>query len=146
MGFDFNSRKRDLGAKGYYRANIFQMIVLRKAMVAAGVDRDLVYEKFISNDGFRVSALESRQIASSLFYWLKAKHLVLDLNERNPIARVVNKAYLEVVAELGGKEEKRIAKIFGARKSIPVNLNAGMRRTIREFSEFCERSGGSTIS
>lgn len=146
MGFDLNSRKTSLGEKGYYRAGIYDMILLRGAMIAAGVDPKLVYQKFVANDGFRVTASESRLIASSLLNWLTRSRLAVDLSERNPRAKAANKGYLQILAALGDRADKKIARHFASAKSIPVNLDKGMRKAIREFADFCNGSGGFTVT
>lgn len=146
MGFDLNSRRKNLGEKSYYRASVYQMILLRSAMIAAGVDSKLVYEKFVANDGLRVTASESKLIASSLLNWLSRKHLLLDLAEQNSTARIANRGYFQVLVAVGNNTDKKVARHFASKKSIPVKLDAGTRKAIRIFAEFCNSSGGFTVS
>ena len=49
MGFDLSARNTRLGDKGYLRAHVYQMILLRSPMLAAGGKETLVYRKFAAN-------------------------------------------------------------------------------------------------
>ena len=142
MGFDLHAKGRNLGEKGYYRASIYHMIFLRSAMLAAGVNENLVCKKFVSNDGLLVTSLQSKQIAERLRDWLKGRKLTLDLAERNKIARLANAGYLQVIQVLGEGEAKSTAKHFSKSKSIPFHVNNRARKDIREFADFCHTSGG----
>ena len=142
MGFDPVAKDRDLGEKGYFRANVYQMTLLRTAMVMAGVKENLVYKKFAGNDGHLVTPLQSKQIAESLRTWLKGRNLIVDLAEHNEAAKAANRAYLEIFEQLGNAEEKSTARYFSKSESIPFKLDSGARRVIREFADFCARSGG----
>lgn len=142
MGFDLSARNTRLGDKGYLRTNVFQMILLRSSMLAAGVKETLVYRKFAANDGCLITRLQSQKIAGHLGAWLKGRNLKLDLAEQNEKAKTANQAYFQVFSNLGSRDEKRIAKHFSTSKSLPLKVNAGVRRLIRGFADFCARSGG----
>ena len=142
MGFDLVAKERNLGEKGYFRTDVYQMTLLRTAMVAAGVKETLVYKKFAGNDGHLVTPLQSKQIAERLRTWLKGRNLILELAEHNEAAKAGNRAYFEFFEQLGNAEEKSTARYFSKSKSIPLKLDSGARRGIREFADFCARSGG----
>ena len=142
MGFDLVAKDRTLGEKGYFLANVYQMTLLRASMVMAGVKGTLVYKKFVSNDGLLVTPLQSKRIAESLETWLTGRNLIVDLAEHNEAAKAGNSGYLEVITLLGNAKEKSMARYFSKSKSIPFKLDSGARRMIREFADFCARSGG----
>ena len=100
MGFDLVAKDRDLGEKGYFRANVYQMTLLRTSMMMAGVKETLVYKKFAGNDGHLITPLQSKQIAESLRTWLKGRNLIVDLAEHNEAAKAANRAYLEIFEQL----------------------------------------------
>ena len=93
MGFDLTAKNKRLGEKGYLRAGVYEMILLRASMVAAGVDEKLVYGKFVGNDDLLVTAIQSRKIAESLTAWLKGRNLTADLSESSERANPGNEAY-----------------------------------------------------
>ena len=142
MGFDLSAKDRNLGEKGYFRASFYQMVLLRTSMVMAGVNETLVYKKFSGNDGFLVTPLQSKRIAESLRTWLKGRNLIVDLSEHNETAKKANRAYLDILVQLGEGEEKSRARHFSKSESIPFKLDSGARREIRKFADFCARSGG----
>ena len=143
MGFDLVAKDRSLeDDEGYFRADVYQMTLLRTAMVMAGVKETLVYKKFAGNDGHLVTPLQSKQIAERLRTWLKGRNLIIDLAERNEAAKAGNSGYLDIITLLGDAEEKSVARRFSKSKSIPFKLDSGARREIREFADFCARSGG----
>jgi hypothetical protein len=137
MGFDL-SGKRD----GYFRASIYQMIFLRRVMIAAGVKPDLVYKKFVSNDSYFVTPLQGRSIASKVNVWLKGRNLILDLAETDKGALSMNKFYFGVIESLGTRNEAKFAKTFSSRKTIPVRINPEHRKMLRSFASFCDQSEG----
>ena len=142
MGFDLVARRRDLGNEGYMRASIFSMILLRSAMLAAGVKEGLIYKKFLANDGFLVTPLQARTIAERLKAWLRGRKLRLDLAEENKDAKRANDAILRVFEVVGERKQKSVATHFRRNKSIPVTLDRRQRKAVRDFAGFCERSGG----
>ena len=142
MGFDLVARRRDLGDKGYFRANIFSMIFLRSAMLAAGVKEKLIYKKFLANDGYLVTPLQARTIAEQLTAWMKGRMLRIDLAEENKRAKQVNDATLRVFEALDTRKQKAAAAHLRGAKSAPVTLDRGLRKVVKDFAEFCERSGG----
>jgi hypothetical protein len=142
MGFDLVAKRRDLGNDGYFRTNIFYIIFLRSAMSAAGVKEDLIYKKFLANDGYLVTALQARTIAERLNTWLKGKKLQIDLAEKNKWAKRVNDATLEVFEMLDKGVHKSTAAHLRRARSVPVTLDRKLRKFVREYAAFCERSGG----
>lgn len=142
MGYDLTAKDRSLGDAGYYRATADHMILLRAAMVAAGVKEDLVYRKFVGNDGFFVTAIQSQKIAACLATWLKGRALSVDLCEHNRDARSANEANFQVVMALGDHEARKRAKLFSRSRSLPFRIDSRARKAIREFAEFCRRSRG----
>ena len=142
MGFDLVAKRRDLGKEGYFRAPIFSMMFLRSAMLAAGVREELVCKKFIANDGYLVTPLQARTIAEQLNAWLKGSKLRIDLAEENKDAGWANDLALRALEALGTREQKSAAAHLRRAKSAPVRLKRGLRRFVREFAVFCERSGG----
>jgi hypothetical protein len=142
MGFDLTAKNPRLGDDGYFRASVYQMILLRSSMLAAGVKEILIYRKFAANDGFFVTRLQSQQIAGRLRAWLKDRNLTLDLAEQNEEAKKSSQAYFQVFLQLCNREDKRIAKHFSKSKSLPLNVNPGVRKVIRGFAGFCAHSGG----
>ena len=142
MGFDLSARNRRLGRKGYFRASVYQMMLLRRSMTCAGVDQRLVYHKFVGNDGFFVTKLQARKVAEKLSAWLRGRNLTVELVEDNNAARKANSAYLGVFQEIGDGETRSIARRFSKAKSLPVRLDSGMRAFIRTFAKFCDRSDG----
>jgi hypothetical protein len=142
MGFYLVAKRRDLGDEGYMRASIFSMIFLRCAMLAAGVKEELIYKKFLANDRFLVTPLQARTIAERLNAWLKGRRLRIDLAEENKRARQVNSATLKAFEAVGARRQKSVAAHFRRSKSIPVTLDRRLRRVVRDFAGFCERSGG----
>jgi len=142
MGFDLYATDKAAGKSGYFRAGMREMILLRSAMIAAGVDRKLVYGKFIGNDGLRVTAIESRHIAANLRNWLKGRSLIIDLYERNETARRVTRFLFDLSIQLGDRNAKDARNILNTTKSLPVKVSAGMRKAFLEFANFCGRSRG----
>jgi hypothetical protein len=142
MGFYLAAKRRDLGDEGHMRASIFSMILLRSAMLAAGVQEGLIYKKFLANDGFLVTPLQARTIAERLKAWLKGRRLRINLAEENKEAKRVNDAILRVFEAVGARKQKRVATHFRSEKSIPLTLDRRQRKVIRDFAGFCERSGG----
>ena len=142
MGFDLVAKRRDLGNEGYMRVSIFSMILLRSAMLAAGVEEGLIYKKFLANDGFLVTPLQARTIAERLKAWLRGRKLRLDLAEENKDAKRANDAILRVFEVVGERKQKSVATHFRREKSIPVTLDRRQRKAVRDFAGFCERSGG----
>jgi len=126
----------------YFRADIYQMILVRSAMIAAGVNEKLVFKKFVSNDDFLVTPHQSALIGEKLKAWLKGRNLVLDLSERNERAKVGNQAYFDILLQLGNRQDKETARIFSKDKPLPVKLDPAGRKVIRDFAEFCMHSGG----
>ena len=146
MGFDLTAKNNRVGEKGYFRANVYQMILLRTSMLAAGVDENLVYGKFVGNDGLFVTALQSRKIARSLAAWLTRPKLTVHLSERNELANRSNEVYFEVIRQVGGREDKRILKQFLDGKPLPFKLDSRARKVVRAFADFSSRSGGFWVS
>lgn len=142
MGFDLVAKRRDLGDQGYFGANIFSMIFLRSAMLAAGVKEELIYKKFLANDGYLVTPLQARTIAEQLNAWLKGRKLRIDLAEENERAKQANDATLWVLEALNIREQKYAAAHLRSAKSAPVTLDRTLRKVVRNFAAFCERSGG----
>ena len=66
-------------------------------MLAARVDEDLVYKKFVGNDGRFVTPLQSKTIAESLADWLRGRNLTVTLSERSLLADAGNEAHLGVI-------------------------------------------------
>jgi hypothetical protein len=118
------------------------MIVLRAAMVAAGVPEALVYKKFISNDSWLVSPIQSRTIAKKLTTWLRGDHLELDLVETNANAHWSLDALSAVVRAVGSTREKAELAQLRRAKSLPCRVDPDTRKAIREFAAFCAGSGG----
>lgn len=146
MGFDLTAKNKGLGDKGYFRADIYQMILLRTSMVVAGVDERLVYGKFSGNNGLFVTALQSRKIAKSLASWLKGRKLTVTLSERNPMASVGNEVYFGAIRAVGGREDKRALRQSLSLKSQPLKLDPKFRKFVRRFAEFSKRSEGFWVS
>ncbi len=142
MGFDLVSKKPELGDAGYMRADIIRMIFFRSAMLAAGVPENLVYQKFLGNDGCLVTDQQSRTIAEKLRTWLKRRNLVVDFSEENERARRVNEAVLQVFQSLGDSKQKWAARKIRRTRSLPLRVDRNMRMLIKQFADFCGRSGG----
>ena len=142
VGFDLVAQKPGPGHLENFPVDIFQMIFLRSAMLAAGVKEDLVHKKFLGNDGWLVTPLQSSVIAGKLRTWLGGRNLVIDLIERNERARQVNSAVLLVFEQLGDHQQRDMAKHYKRAKSLPLRLNRVSRKVIRKFAEFCDNSGG----
>ena len=142
MGFDLSAKNKKLGAKGYFRVGLYEVILFKTAMISAGVDEKLVYKKFVSNDGWLVTSRQSREIAEKLRTWLNHKNLLVDLLEQNESARMGNRGYLELFSKLGNPGQKKFAKLLSKDKPIPVRLDRMSRKMIRNFAEFCDRSSG----
>jgi hypothetical protein len=142
MGYDLTAKDRSLGDLGYFRATGDHMILLRTAMVAAGVKEDLVYRKFVGNDGLAITVLQSKHIAECLTTWLKRRAITVDLCEQNGAARSANEAYFQVFMALGNREARNRAKRFPKSKPLLFKIDSLARKQIREFAEFCRRSGG----
>jgi hypothetical protein len=142
MGFDLTAKSSERGNEGYFRANIFSMIFLRSAMLAAGVKEELIYKKFSANDGFLVTPLQSRTIAEKLNAWLKGRNLQLDVAEKNEGVKRVNDITLKLFEDLDKGTRKSTAGHLRRAKSAPVRLDRKLRRFVREFALFCEGSGG----
>jgi hypothetical protein len=146
LGFDLIAKRRKRGAADYYASKIQFMVVLRSAMVAAGVEEGLVYKKFIANDHWLVSARESRIIAERLTTWLQGRNLVLNLAETNERAHVATDALSLVLQTVGKhKEQARLARHRRA-TSLPFRVDRTARKAIREFAAFCAGSGGFYVS
>jgi hypothetical protein len=142
MGFDLVAKRRDLGHEGYFRANVFSMMFLRSAMLAAGVKEELIYRKFLGNDGLLVTRLQARTIAGQLDAWLKGRKLQIDIAEENRRAKEVNDAVLGMLEAFHtGKRKSEVARLRRA-KSVPLKLDRRLRKAVREFAGFCRRSGG----
>jgi hypothetical protein len=142
MGFELVARKPAHPGASYLHVNIFQMIFLRSAMLAAGVKESLVNKKFLGNDGYLVTPLQSGMIAKKLKAWLKNRNLVVEMIENNERAREVNNAVLEVFQIVGDSGQKAMAKHYRRAKSIPLRLTRSSRKALRTFADFCEGSGG----
>jgi hypothetical protein len=142
MGFDLTAKNPKSGCEGYFRANIFSMILLRSAMLAAGVKEELIYRKFSANDGFLVTALQAKTIAEKLTVWLKGRKLMLDMVEKNENVKRVNEVTLKFFEGLDKGARKSMAKRLRREKSTPLLLNRKLRSFVREFAEFCRGSGG----
>ncbi len=142
MGFDLVARNPAHAGARCFRVNIFQMIFLRSAMLAAGVSEILVNRKFLGNDNYLVTPLQSAMIAKKLKIWLKGRNLVVDLVEKNKRAREVNNAVLRLFQAIGDSGQKAMARQYRRAKSIPLRLNRSSRKALRVFADFCERSGG----
>ncbi len=142
MGFDLLSKNRRLGGAGYMRANVYQMVFLRSAMLAAGVKESLVYKKFIRNDGWPVTDLQAKTIARELRNWIKGRNLILDLAEKSEAARRVNDTVFGLIESVSRDGQKIAARKIRRARSLPVRLDRRMRAAIRRFADFCERSGG----
>lgn len=145
MGFDLNAQNRNLRDRGYLRADVYQIMMLRSAMVAAGVSETLIYTKFLGNDGFLVTELQSRKIAEKLNTWLKGRNLLLDLAEKDERAKKANEAYLKVFLAVAGPDEKKLAKLFLSSPSLPLKVDSRVRKMIRNFADFSRGSGGFTV-
>ena len=117
------------------------MVVLRSAMVAAGVPEALVYKKFISNDSWLVTPIQSKTIAKKLTDWLQADDLTLDLIETNSNAHWSLDALSVVVRAVGNKKDKSDLQARGAKRQLCC-VDSDTRKAILEFGEFCDRSGG----
>lgn len=145
MGFDLNAQNCNLRDRGYLRADVYQMMMLRVAMLAAGVEKTFIYRKFVANGGFLVTELQSRKIAEKLTTWLKGRKLVLDLAEKDERAKAVNEAYLKVFLQVAGRDDKKLAKLFLSSTTLPLQVDSRVRRVIRKFADFSNRSGGFTV-
>ncbi len=66
MGFELVAKRPAHPDARYFHVNIFQMIFLRSAMLAAGVSENLVNKKFLVNDNYLVTPLQSVMIAKKL--------------------------------------------------------------------------------
>jgi hypothetical protein len=142
MGFDLIAKRPKRGAPGYYRAGIPFMGLLRAAMRAAGVDENVIYRTFVSNDALFVTGRQAAAIAQALRAWLRGRNLVVDIAESDPRACLAEDALLEVLRATGAtKEADQFARSrrVGAR---PVHVDRRVRKAIREFAEFCASSGG----
>ncbi len=142
MGFDLISKNRSLADAGYMRANVYQMVFLRSAMLAAGVKESLVYKKFLGNDGWLVTDLQAKTIAVNLRNWMRGRNLVLDFAERNEKVRRVNDTVFGLIESVSGGGQKMAARKIRRAKSLIVRIDRNMRVAIRRFVDFCERSGG----
>jgi hypothetical protein len=142
MGYDLVAKRAQRGAVDYYRAGIEFMTFLRSAMLAAGVPEALVYKKFVSNDDWLVTPLQSTMIAEKLTTWLRGRHVTLDLAENNSRAHVSTDALSFVQRAIGHeKDAARFARRRRA-KNLPIRLDRKARRALREFAAFCGGSGG----
>ena len=143
MGYDLMAKRPRRGAAGYYRSGIEFMIFLRSAMVAAGVKESIVYKKFISNDGYLVTPLQSRTIAERLATWLRGRNLVLDLAEKNERALVSTEGLFEILKALNSQSKRaRALALLRRAKSLPFHVDRKARKAIRQFAAFCAGSGG----
>ncbi len=142
MGFDLVAKRPSHPGASCFRVDIFQMILLRSAMLAAGVSEILVNRKFLGNDNYLVTPLQSAMIAKKLKIWLKGRNLVIDLVEQNERAREVNNAVLRLFQAIGDSGQKAMARQYRRAKSIPLRLSRSSRKALRVFADFCERSGG----
>ncbi len=111
-------------------------------MSAAGVKEELIYKKFLANDGYLVTPLQARTIAERLNAWLKGKKLHIDLVERNQKARQVTGATLRMFEILDKGIQKSMAAHLRRARTVPVTLDRKLRKFVREYAAFCERSGG----
>jgi hypothetical protein len=145
MGFDLTAKRRDLGDDGYFRIQIFWMRLYRRAMVAAGVSEDLVYTKFLSNDGYFVTLRQSQTIADKLDSWLRGRNLTVDLCELHPRAVELNRALAGLLPMFEGRRKPRAHRLCDA-KPMPLRLDRRLRQIIRGFAGFCRRSGGFWIT
>src|ERR1022692_1117021 len=124
MGFDLTAKNPPPRDEGYFRASVYQMILLRSSMVAAGVKETVVYGKFAGNDGHFVTRLQSQQIAERLRAWLTGRNLILDLAEQNERAKRGNEAYFQVFLQVGNREDKKTARLFLGSKSLPLRVDS----------------------
>ena len=146
MGFDLSAKHPKRDVEGYYRSGIEGMILLRCAMVAAGVPEALVYKKFTSNDNLLVTPLQSQMIAQKLMTWLRRRNLKLDLVEADPRAHSSIDALFFVVKTVGKrKEQARLARRRQA-QTMHFRIDRAARETLREFAAFCATSGGFYVS
>jgi len=141
MGFDLVAKRPAEGAEGYYGANVFWMAALRCAMTAAGVRQDLVYGKFLCNDGLLVTPLQAKSIAEKLTAWLKNRNLVLDCAETDERAVRVNNEVAKILMAFEGKLGRKRRQPKGPASMI-VSIDPRVRRQLRRFIRFCENSGG----
>ncbi|MGA2260033.1 MAG: hypothetical protein ABSH28_01210 [Acidobacteriota bacterium] len=142
MGFDLVAKRRELGGEGYLHTNVLSMIFLRSAMLAAGVKEELIYKKFLANDGYVVTPLQARTIAEQLNAWLNGRKLQVDLAEENEKAKRVNDAVLGLFQTLNTGKQKSMAAHLRRAKSVPIPLSRKLRKVVREFARFCEQSDG----
>lgn len=139
MGFDLAAKRPTHGAESYYRSGIEFMTVLRSAMVAAGVQEALVYKKFVANDNWLVTPMQSRMIAERLTAWLRGRSLTLDLAEGEGRARASTDGLRLVLRAVGNQQEgARLAR----KLRLPFRVDREARKAIREFAAFCADSGG----
>lgn len=116
------------------------MVVLRCAMVEAGVEPALVYKKFQSNDGLPVTPLQACIIAEKLTIWLKGKKLAVSLNEPGD-------RWAGMIEELAEGLDCYIAgapKTTGklSVKGALVRIDKQWRQYIQEFADFCAKNRG----
>jgi len=111
-------------------------------MMAAGIKEELIYKKFLANDGFLVTPIQAQTIAAKLNAWLRGRNLQIDLAEENRTAKQVNDAIVGVFQALDTRKVKSAAAQLRRAKSAPVPLDRKLRKFVREFARFCERSGG----
>jgi hypothetical protein len=142
MGFDMTAQQPRKKGSGYYRANVFWMTVLRCSMLASGVKEKLIYQKFLCNDGWRVTPLQAGTIADKLTAWLKGRNLVIELFESNEQAMRVNDALSRLFGALKGSRAKKASKRSSGSRSTPLKVDRRIRRELRQFAEFCQNSCG----
>lgn len=143
MGFDFIAKKRNQGEYETYHANIFYIIVLRCAMLQAGVKEELIYKKFISNDNFFVTPLQSKTIAEKIKSWLQGRSLTFDVCEKNKMAIVANDHGFRVVELIGDDPvQKEIVRILRENRPYIIKVDKNQRKNLYKFAHFCEISGG----
>jgi hypothetical protein len=141
VGFDLIAKKPAGAAWGYFGANVFWMSALRCAMRAAGVREELVYGKFLYNDGRLVTPLQAKTVAEKLTAWLKGRNLLLDCRETDECAVRVNN---EVAMFLAAFEKKAGRRRSRQREpgSMVFKVDPRIRKWLRRFIRFCENSGG----
>ena len=143
MGFDLVARRpKSGGGGGCFSVNFMVMTVLRSAMLAAGVKNELVYKKFLANDGWLVTPAQSKMIAEKLYKWLKGKNLSLDVAENNEKACQLNRAVWQFQYAIGDPEFKHFVNYMRRAKSLPIRVSRKMRKVIRQFARFCDRGCG----
>lgn len=103
---------------------------------------ELIHKKIPANDGFLVTPRQAKAIAEQLNACLKGRKLQIDIAKRNTKAKQTNDATLSVSEALDTPERKSAAAHLRRAKLAPVTLDRRLRKVVREFAAFCERSGG----